>query len=145
MIELGEHLQMNPQTLRNWITAGKLEYVKVGRARHVTRRAAVALAGGTGWEMPELLTVTQVAELLKVCEMTIRNWIDAGTCRATDTRRSSANWWRSCARTTSGWSGQAGCLTRSAPAIGHRCSGSAGLDSKACTVASRIRAYGRDR
>ena len=79
VIELAEHLKLNPQTLRNWIREGKLEHVQVGRARHVPRHAAVALAGGTGHEIPELLTVTEVAKLLRLNEMTVRNWIDAGT------------------------------------------------------------------
>ncbi len=49
------------------------------RTKHIPSKAAVALAGGTGWEMPELLTVAQVAELLRLNPQTIRNWIDAGT------------------------------------------------------------------
>lgn len=80
--ELAALLQLNQQTVRNWVNAGELEYVKIGRAKHIPRRAAVRLAGGTGWEMPELLTVTQVAEILKLNPQTIRNWIDAGTLPA---------------------------------------------------------------
>lgn len=77
--QLADMLQLNQPTVRNWVNAGELEYVKIGRAKHIPRRAAVALAGGTGWEMPELLTVAQVAELLRLNPQTIRNWIDAGT------------------------------------------------------------------
>jgi excisionase family DNA binding protein len=76
--ELAEHLQLNQQTVRNWITAGELESIKVGRAVRIPRRAAVALAGGDGWEMPQLMTVQQVADLLRVDKQTVYNWIDAG-------------------------------------------------------------------
>jgi excisionase family DNA binding protein len=82
VIELAALLQINPQKLRNWIKAGDLEYVQRGRARDVPRKAAVRLAGGTGWEMPELLTVAQVAAILKLNPQTIRNWIDSGTLPA---------------------------------------------------------------
>ena len=55
------------------------EYVKFCRTKHIPRRAGVRLAGGSGWEMPELLTVAQVAEILRLKPQTIRNWIDART------------------------------------------------------------------
>ena len=76
--ELADRLQLNQQTVRNWVNAGELEYRQFGRTKMIPRRAAIRLTGGIGNEMPELLTVTQVAEKLKLCEMTIRNWIDAG-------------------------------------------------------------------
>ena len=81
--ELADLLQLNQQTVRNWVNCGELEYVKIGRAKHIPRQAAVSLAGGSGWEMPELLTVAQVAQLLRLNPQTIRNWIDAGTFPAT--------------------------------------------------------------
>jgi excisionase family DNA binding protein len=77
--ELANLLQLNQQTVRNWLNAGELEYVQRGRTKYIPRHAAVALAGGTGLEMPDLLTVTQVAALLRLNPQTIRNWIDAGT------------------------------------------------------------------
>jgi excisionase family DNA binding protein len=80
--ELAEHLQLNHQTVRNWINEGKLESVKVGRAVRIPRKAAVALAGGDGWEMPQLMTVEQVADLLRVNKQTVYNWIDAGILAA---------------------------------------------------------------
>ena len=76
---LADHLKLNQQTVRNWVNDGKLPYIQVGRTKHIPRAAAVALAGGTGLEMPKLLTVAETAQLLQVHEMTIRNWIDAGT------------------------------------------------------------------
>jgi excisionase family DNA binding protein len=80
--ELADRLQLNQQTVRNWINRGELESIKVGRAVRIPRRAAVALAGGNGWEMPELMTVEQVAALLRLNKQTIYNWIDAGTLPA---------------------------------------------------------------
>ena len=77
--ELAELLQLNQQTVRNAVNRGELEWVKIGRTKFIPRAAAVAFAGGTGMEMPELLTVAQVAELLRLNPQTIRNWIDAGT------------------------------------------------------------------
>jgi excisionase family DNA binding protein len=47
--ELAALLQLNQQTVRNWVNASELEYVKIGRAKHIPRRAAVRLAGRTGW------------------------------------------------------------------------------------------------
>ena len=44
----------------------------------VPRGAAVALAGGSDWEIPELVTVAQVARLLRLNEATIRAWINDG-------------------------------------------------------------------
>jgi excisionase family DNA binding protein len=76
--ELADILQLNQQTVRNWINAGELESVKVGRAVRIPRRAAAALAGGQGYEIPELMTIAQVAELLRLNQQTVRNWIDAG-------------------------------------------------------------------
>ena len=64
------------------MNAGELEYIQVGRAKRIPRHAAVALAGGDGHEMPELMTVAQVAELLRVNKQTVRNWIIAGTLPA---------------------------------------------------------------
>jgi excisionase family DNA binding protein len=80
--ELAEILQLNKQTVRNWITAGELESVKVGRAVRIPRRAAVALTGGRGYEIPELMTIAQVAELLRLNQQTVRNWIDSGSLPA---------------------------------------------------------------
>jgi excisionase family DNA binding protein len=64
--ELADRLQLHQATVRNWVNAGELEYIQVGRAKRIPRHAAVALAGGDGHEMPELMTVAQVAELLRV-------------------------------------------------------------------------------
>lgn len=80
--ELADLLQVNQETVRNMVNRGELEHVKLGRTRYIPRQAAVRLAGGTGWEIPELLTVAQVAKLLRLHEMTIRNWIDAGALPA---------------------------------------------------------------
>jgi excisionase family DNA binding protein len=80
--ELADHLQLNQQTVRNWINAGELEFIRVGRAVRIPRRAAVKLAGGDGWELPELMTVEQVADLLRVDKQTVYNWIDAGILEA---------------------------------------------------------------
>ncbi len=67
------------------------------------------------------------------------------SCADELTRPSSSSCCRSCMRTTSGCSGQCGCLTRSIAAIGHIRSGSVGSASNALTVASRIsRGAGRD-
>jgi excisionase family DNA binding protein len=77
--ELADLLQLNHQTVRNMVNRGELEYVKLGRTKYIPRVAAVKLAGGTGMEMPELLTVEQVARLLQLIRQTIGNWIDAGT------------------------------------------------------------------
>jgi excisionase family DNA binding protein len=76
--ELADLLQLNQQTVRNMVNRGELEYVKLGRTKYVPRAAAVKLAGGTGMEMPELLTVAQVADLLQLNRQTIWNWIHAG-------------------------------------------------------------------
>jgi excisionase family DNA binding protein len=77
--ELADLLQLNQQTVRNMVNRGELEFVKIGRTKFIPREAAVKLAGGTGLEMPELLTVEQVAELLKLSKATLWNWINAGT------------------------------------------------------------------
>jgi prophage regulatory protein len=77
--ELAGLLQLNQQTVRNMVNRGELEYVKLGRTKYIPRAAAAKLAGGTGGEIPELLTVAQVAELLRLNRQTIWNWIDAGT------------------------------------------------------------------
>lgn len=76
--EYAAHLQMNPQTVRNWINEGSLASVKVGRARRIPREAAVAFAGGSGYELPELVTVEEIAQRLARNVQTVRNWIDAG-------------------------------------------------------------------
>jgi excisionase family DNA binding protein len=80
--ELADHLQLNQQTVRNWINAGELQSVKLGRAVRIPRQAAVTLAGGDGWEMPQLMTVEQVADFLRVDKQTVYNWIDAGILEA---------------------------------------------------------------
>ena len=80
--ELADLLQLNRETIRNWIDAGELEYIHDGRVKRIPRHAAVALAGGDGYEMPALMTVAQVAELLRLNKQTVRNWIDAGTLPA---------------------------------------------------------------
>jgi excisionase family DNA binding protein len=77
--ELADLLQLNQETVRNRVNRGELEYVKRGRAKYIPRAAAVKLAGGTGMEMPEVLTVAQVADILRLNPQTVRNWIDAGT------------------------------------------------------------------
>ncbi len=66
----------------NWISAGELESIKVGHAMRIPRKAAVALAGGDGYEMPVLLTVEQVAGLLRLDKQTVYNWIDASSLPA---------------------------------------------------------------
>jgi excisionase family DNA binding protein len=33
--ELADLLQLNQQTLRNWVNAGELEYIQVGRAKRI--------------------------------------------------------------------------------------------------------------
>lgn len=53
------------------VNRGELEFVKIGRTKFIPREAAVKLAGGTGVEMPELLTVEQVADLLKLSKATL--------------------------------------------------------------------------
>lgn len=80
--ELADLLQVNQETIRNMVNRGELEYVKLGRTKFIPRETAVRLAGGAGHEIPELMTVAQVAALLKMHEMTIRNWISAGTLPA---------------------------------------------------------------
>jgi excisionase family DNA binding protein len=77
--ELADLLQLNQQTVRNMVNRGELEYVKVGRTTCIPRTAAAKLAGGTGMEVPELLTVAQVAELLQLNRQTLWNWIGTGT------------------------------------------------------------------
>jgi excisionase family DNA binding protein len=76
--ELAELFQVHPQTVRNWLTAGQLEFTKLGRRVRIPRQAAVAFAGGEGWEIPELKTVDQVAEQLLLNPQTLRNWIIDG-------------------------------------------------------------------
>jgi excisionase family DNA binding protein len=44
--ELADLLQLNQETVRNWVNAGELEYIQVGGAKRIPRHAAVALAGG---------------------------------------------------------------------------------------------------
>jgi excisionase family DNA binding protein len=80
--EMADHLQLNQQTIRNWINDGQLEVVRVGRRIRIPRKVAVKLAGGDGWELPELRTIDQVAELLKLNPQTIRNWIIDGAIPA---------------------------------------------------------------
>jgi excisionase family DNA binding protein len=80
--QLADLLQLNQETVRNWVNAGELEYLQVGRAKRIPRHAAIALAGGEGNEIPELMTVAQVAELLRVNKQTVRNWIIAGALPA---------------------------------------------------------------
>jgi excisionase family DNA binding protein len=80
--ELAEYLQLNMQTVRNWITRGELESIKLGRAVRIPRKAAVAVAGGEGWELPELMTIDQVSALFQLNRQTLYNWIDAGTLPA---------------------------------------------------------------
>jgi excisionase family DNA binding protein len=70
------HLKVHPQTVRNWINDGSLASVKVGRARRIPRDAAVVFAGGSGYELPELMTVEEVAQRLARNTQTVRNWID---------------------------------------------------------------------
>jgi excisionase family DNA binding protein len=77
--ELADLLQLNQQTVRNAVNRGELESVKIGRTKFIPREAAVVFAGGSGLQMPELLTVDQVAELLRLNPQTVRNHIDAGT------------------------------------------------------------------
>jgi excisionase family DNA binding protein len=76
--DFAAHLRVNPQTVRNWINEGALASVKIGRARRIPREAAVAFAGGSGYELPELMTVEEVAEQLLLNQQTIYNWIDDG-------------------------------------------------------------------
>lgn len=76
--DFAAHLRVNPQSVRNWINEGALASVKVGHARRIPREAAVAFAGGSGYELPELMTVEEVSELLLQNQQTVRNWINDG-------------------------------------------------------------------
>lgn len=76
--DFAAHLRVNPQSVRNWINEGIIASVKIGRARRIPREAAVSFAGGSGYELPELLTVEEAAELLLLNQQTIYNWIDSG-------------------------------------------------------------------
>jgi excisionase family DNA binding protein len=82
--EVADLLKLNQQTVRNWITADTLPHVRVGRRVLIRHQDIDTLLGHTGSNGPgeDLLTVAEVAELLKLSQQTIRNWIDAGTLTA---------------------------------------------------------------
>jgi excisionase family DNA binding protein len=74
--EVSELLKLNPQTVRNWITAGTLAHTRVGRRVLIRKDDLDALAGADTGD--DLLTVAEVASELRLNEQTIRNWMDAG-------------------------------------------------------------------
>jgi excisionase family DNA binding protein len=79
--DAAERLKLNKQTIYNWIDAGTLPHVRVGRRVRIRREDFNALVGAvsSNEESENLLTVAEVAELLRLSEQTVRNWIDAGT------------------------------------------------------------------
>jgi excisionase family DNA binding protein len=72
--EVAELLKLNPQTIYNKIRDGSLPATKVGRGVRVRISDVTTLAGGD----VDLLTVDEVAEILKMNQQTTRNWLDAG-------------------------------------------------------------------
>jgi excisionase family DNA binding protein len=78
--EVAERLKLNPQTVYNWISAGSLPAARIGRGVRVRREDFDTLAGSTNFDSAEadLLTVAEVADLLKLNQQTVRNWIDGG-------------------------------------------------------------------
>ena len=74
VVEVAELLKLNQQTIRNWINEGTLPATKVGRGVRVRFSDVIEFAGGD----IDLLTVDEVAEILKMNPQTIRNWLDAG-------------------------------------------------------------------
>jgi excisionase family DNA binding protein len=79
--EVAERLKLHPQTIRNWINDGTLAHTRVGRAVRI-RRADDERLAGVGRSEASLLTVAEVAQMLRVHEQTIRNWIDRGNLAA---------------------------------------------------------------
>lgn len=88
--EVAELLKLNQQTVRNWIDAGQLPAVRVGPRRvRVTRAALEGILEPTSTTAPrpkpferDFLTVVEVAELLRLNQQTVRNWIDGGRLQA---------------------------------------------------------------
>jgi excisionase family DNA binding protein len=78
--QVAERLKLNPQTIYNWINAGSLPHTKVGRGFRVRLTDIEAMTGPADPDSEEadLLTVAEVAEMLKLNIQTLRNWIDAG-------------------------------------------------------------------
>jgi excisionase family DNA binding protein len=81
--EAAELLKLNPQTIYNWINDGSLAHTRVGRRVRIRREDFETLTHPRGDNTEtDLLTVAEVATLLKLNQQTIRNWIDAGTLRS---------------------------------------------------------------
>jgi excisionase family DNA binding protein len=78
--EVAERLKLNPQTIYNWINAGSLPHTKVGRGFRVRVADIETLTDSKDVDAADadLLTVAEVAEMLKLSQQTVRNWIDAG-------------------------------------------------------------------
>jgi len=75
--EVAELLKLNRQTLYNWVADGTLAHTRVGRGVRIRREDYERLAGTGGSDPAEadLLTVAEVAQLLKLNEQTVRNWL----------------------------------------------------------------------
>jgi excisionase family DNA binding protein len=80
--EVAALLKLNPQTIYNKINDGSLPSTKIGRGRRIRRSEIEFLAGGEGSEEVDLLTIAEVADLPRMNQQTIRNWVDAGTLKA---------------------------------------------------------------
>lgn len=90
--EVANILSLNPQTVRNWIDAGDLPHVRlrpVGKGIRIAKSSIEGLLGAdlAGSDVvadlrTQILTVEDVARMLKLDPQTVRNWIDAGTLKA---------------------------------------------------------------
>jgi excisionase family DNA binding protein len=82
VFEVATLLRVNPQTVRNWIDAGSLPAVRLGRRVCVRREDLESVVGTADLSPENLLTVAEVAKLLKLNPQTIRNAIDGGRLTA---------------------------------------------------------------
>jgi excisionase family DNA binding protein len=81
--EAAELLKLNTQTIYNWISDGSLAHTRAGRQVRIRREDFQTLTHSQDDNAEtDLLTVAEVAELLKLNQQTIRNWIDAGTLKS---------------------------------------------------------------
>jgi excisionase family DNA binding protein len=80
--EVARLLQLNAQTLRNWITDGSLPCVREGRRVYFRREDLEELVGTTDISPGSLLTVAEVARQFRLNPQTVRNAIDDGRLTA---------------------------------------------------------------
>jgi len=74
--EVADFLRLSDQVIYNWISNGSLEHTLIDDRLSVRRKAVAALLGSSALpDRDDVLTVADVAELLKMNRQTIRNWL----------------------------------------------------------------------